>query len=197
MSAPLIDKRQWVRHNQEPFCEGSPAPEDPRPEMVRLLQEGRAAEVIARFDPADPRSLLALTNAYLQLGELDRAETMARRSIAHFHEIGHAPDEATAIALLARILWRTQGLEPAVEALGEAIAVDPLCKTAICNRLCYVSVSRRPDLLAEYVEDFLNRVPSWYEDDFYLQFFRMDSQLTWARQQATFAPILEYAYTSN
>jgi tetratricopeptide (TPR) repeat protein len=165
--------------------------------MVRLLQEGRGAEVIARFDPADHRCLLALANAYLQVDNLVQAETMARRAIAHFHAIGHTPDEATAIALLARVLWRTRDLNTALTALTQALAVDPLCKTAICNRLCYVSVARRQDLLAEYVQDFLARVPAWSGDDFYLQFFRLDAQLTWARQQPAFRPIVEHAYAAN
>jgi tetratricopeptide (TPR) repeat protein len=188
---PLIDKRKWVRHNQEPFCEGTPEAEDPRPEMVRLLQEGKAAEVVERFDPADHRCLLALANAHLQLGDLERAEEMARRAIAYFEGIGHAPDHATAIALRARVLWRSQGLDAALAALDAALAVDPRCKTAICNRLCYVSVSRRSDLLGPYVRDFQDRVPGWFTDDFYTQFIRLDSQLTWARSQSAFQPILD------
>lgn len=198
----VITAREFIRHYMEPFLVGSPdGSDDPRPEMIELLKAGKEDEVIQRHDPdterlpSDPRALLHLVNAYLQRGDpgdVARAKTLCEVAIDYFARRGECERQATAIAQRARVAWREEGVDAAMALLWRAInEVDSENETAWGNVFCYLSASRRGDLLEDAVGKFETTVPDWFTRPFFIRHYREDAMLSWARGQASFAPIMQ------
>lgn len=184
----LIDKREFVRRYMEPAMRLDKEDEnDPVPEILELLKRGEAEEVINRFDPeakgslTEPRAFLGLIHAYVQKGKLGRAKELADMAIEFYRSKGNKDKQAVAMVQLARVVWREDGLEGAIDILDKALVIYPECRSARANRICYASIERRDDLLKRYLDELFVSVPDFHTDEFYRRFFIEDAQIGYLR----------------
>jgi hypothetical protein len=177
--------REFIRLYGRPYPIRNYPEEDPRPKLLKYLEEGKTSVAIESFDETDSRCLNGLTWAHQLNDSLEDAERLACTAINVF-----SGDLATAISHLACVKMRrsdNEACEEAFELFKRAISIRPDCHTAHCNRLCYASRLRNTTELDLAIADLITCVPSWATQTCYTDFLADDADLAWARSQPSFA----------
>lgn len=198
----------YIWHTQRPYLVRPPdSPDDPRVEINRLLEAGKAEDVIRLHDPLghgepeDRRLYLSLVVTHLQAGNVPRARDLCEQAIRYFQAAGDRAKEANGYAQLARIEWREKsssgGFSAAMSSIEKALALDPQCRPAWINGLCYCSLDENTASLESFVARFVDTFPEFDSDDLLASYLREDAQLAWARSQPCFAKIVGRIFSNT
>lgn len=165
-------------------------------EITDLLREGKAKEVIEKFDkeagtdelPENKRHYIGIASAYLQLGKnLERAGRLHEAAMSFYKKEGELAKYAICCAHRARVAYRMgEGYKKAMEWYQRAWDADTGCVTAWANAFCHTSLEQLEKELEDLVNNFVKNVPNFTEIPRLRQFFREDAQIAWARRQKTF-----------